>query len=398
MGKTVDQRVNDTLTIIDNYAPAWDDAARQQITTWIANLFPRLNPQDLQQYKTLSKSMSVSSNMGIFASKTVTGDDAARAKRRAIFLLWTAVGKSTQTNLLTGPKANAAMTMPTGQVNAAMDEAMRVAGLVGSQRAIQAKFNELKAQPATFLKNNPLSIGGSTAGADKFAAPGAGPYTNVVRFYFLYDVDSGRFKFAQMPKTGTVSINPEVVSVPAIHWAKIPGAIANVANAPNTANFAGIRGCELTGADFMLTTQFTGCSWVWTNVGGTIRAAHITPSVKDSVRQAQFPPYADPTLPGQNQGQQMARRIMANGQMHNAANAALNVFGAGAGNINVLLGNNAFPNQFYIPQGVQIGNTGRTCAAMYIIGVDKPGSGWRFYTQLLDSTWKVVIPQTGRIF
>lgn len=132
--------------------------------------------------------------------------------------------------------------------------------------------------------------------------------------------------------------------------------------------FANILGCELTGATFMVTTQFTGCTFCWTNNGGMIRAMHIGPT------RAGYPSAALATsYPGGGNG--VATRIVAQGAgagMANAAGAALHVFGRGAGNAPAINGGNSFyPNA--------------TLEYATIIGRNS-GGGWKFYLQAIDST------------
>src|SRR5258708_11068816 len=111
----------------------------------------------------------------------------------------------------------------------------------------------------------------------------------------------------------------------------------------------------------MLTTQFTGCAFSWTNHGGVLRASHISP-------HGGAPPGGPVTYPGG--GIELAQRLMANGAMTNAAGAALTVFGAGAGNAPV-----APPDNQYYPTPV----TGWVS----IIGLLKSGA-WRLYAQVVD--------------
>jgi hypothetical protein len=156
------------------------------------------------------------------------------------------------------------------------------------------------------------------------------------------------------------------VSVPAVNWYDVPGN-GGQQNPNVPADFSQILGCELTGANFMLTTQFTGCTFCWTNQGGMLRAAHIGPT------RAGYPAANLPTsYPGGGNG--VAQRMIAQANpaagMANAQGAALHVFGRGAGNAPAIGGGNPFyPNA----------NLGWAT----IIG--RNAGGWKFYLQAIQA-------------
>jgi hypothetical protein len=127
-------------------------------------------------------------------------------------------------------------------------------------------------------------------------------------------------------------------------------------------NFTGILGCELAGANFMVTTQFTGCAFSWTNHGGVIRASHVSPSGGGVGNY----------LGG---GAALAQRVLAPGigAHANAPGAAITVFGAGSGNAPVAAGNPFYPNVVVHP-----------IRWVTIIGVNKGGAGWRLYSQTVN--------------
>jgi hypothetical protein len=174
--------------------------------------------------------------------------------------------------------------------------------------------------------------------------------------YNQYAADTNKFIFGSSSKANHgAGCVVSTVSVPAVHWSQVPGV-----GAAAPGNFAAVLGCELTGANYMLTTQFTGCAFCWTNHGGVLRASHISPSGGGPVG-----------YPGG--GNALAQRLSAQGTMANAANAALTVFGAGAGNANVP----AAGNPFYPPSTQFRWGS--------IIGVNKGGGGWRLYLQVIGN-------------
>lgn len=129
--KGAQKRVTDTLAIIQN-APDLTDIARQQISTWVSNMFTRLSPAERQTYHPLSGSMSVKAHIAPGVAK---GDEPQRDKRRAIFLLWKAIGKAQFLDAVTAPRAAAAMTMAPAGLNAAFSEVMlKAAAVAGARR------------------------------------------------------------------------------------------------------------------------------------------------------------------------------------------------------------------------------------------------------------------------
>jgi len=360
VGKSDQERITDTLTLIEN-APLLSLVVRKQICTWVSNLYPRLTSAERQAYHSLSQSMSVSAHIAPGIAK---GDEQQRAKRRAIVLLWKALGNVQSAPGQTGQRAAAAMTMPTTDLDAALSDAISKAAVVATSAGAQEVMQDLELHPVRFLKKHRLFINGSTAGGDRFSTAPTGNYQNVLTFHFQYRADHDRFvmgptKVAFLGEAGRF----DTVSIPAVHWSHVPG----VGVAPPH-NFGGILGCEVTGANFMVTTQFTGCAFSWTNDGAVLRASHTSPSGGGPV-----------TYPGG--GIALAQRLTVNGAMANAPGRALSVFGSGAGNIPA----NAPDNPFY-PAPV----TGWAS----IIGLTKGGQ-WRFYSQVVDINGS--IPEARRI-
>jgi hypothetical protein len=334
-------------------------AVRQQICTWVSNLYTRLSSAERQTYHELSQSMSVSANI---APRVAKGDQQQRGKRRAIFLLWKALGKAQTADGDTNLRASAAMTMPPGSLDAKFSDVMLKAAVVATSLGAQEVMRKLELHPVQFLMQHRLFISGSTAGSDRFSIAPNGNYQNVVTFNFHYRAGTDQFVMTSQPITANYGFahSFSTVSVPAVHWTAVPG----VGGSPY--NFGGLLGCEVTGANFMLTTQFTGCGFCWTDNGGVLRANHISSFGGGTVG-----------YPGGSKA--LAQRLMASGAMANAGNTPLTVFGAGAGNAPVRTGNPFYPDP--------VTNKLRWVT---IIGLPKGGGAWRFYTQVVDGSGNLV--------
>jgi hypothetical protein len=357
MGKSDQRRIDDTITAIRN-SPHLMQAIRNDIANLCTTQFPRLTLAEQQVYHGLSQDLSVKGKIGAGVAK---GSAAERETRRAIFLIWKAIAqRQGQYASVTGvgARAAAAMTMGTGMLNAALSDAMLKAAVVASSIGAQYIFNELRNDPVGFVTAHKILIKGSTAG-DKKLTGADGDYENVMTFQFQYDAYRDKFEV-----NSDKMINPnlgashafQTVSVPAVYFYQVPGFT------DTNKSFAGVRGIKLTGADFMLTTQFTGCAFSWTKDGGVIRASHIAPSDKNK------------TYPGEGNG--LARRLVSEpGRMANANNQTLAVFGRGAGNAPVPAGNSHYPD-----------------AALQwasIFGVQR-GGNWKFYLQAVNQTDMIV--------
>jgi hypothetical protein len=353
-GKSTEKRITDTLAVIENATDLLNLVVRQQISTWVSGMFPRLTLAQQQTYDALSGDMSVKANIARGVAK---GQEPLRAKRRAIFLLWTAIGKARQVEFDAGPRAKEAMSMPPTALDAAFSEVMFKAAAITGVGGAAAVLDELKRHPVRFLKQNRLFLAGTSKGDELFSTAANGPYRNVLNFYFQYDAGADQFRmgFDRLGNQGE-ALGFDAVSVPALAWSKVPG----VGGEPG--DFGGVVGCEVDGADIMVTTQLTGCSFGWTD-DGVLRACHISPgSYKGG-------------------GIALAQRLMKTGKMANASNTPLTIFGAGAGN-GPPIGTNPSggTNPFY-PNTV--GNNKRI-SIFGVKGVQKDGGAWRFYLQAVE--------------
>jgi hypothetical protein len=359
--KPASTRVDETIAFIDGYAKV-PMARRNAVAKFCRDTYPQLLESDFGPYRDeflqLSGGMSVSRNATFWS-----GDQANRAKRRAIFLIWKSISKFAKVGNF--PDAQAAMTMPTSDLEAKLAEVIVKASACLNATLLAGVFNELVANPEQFLKTQRLTVSGSTEGAEKFSEPGL-DYTNIVDFLFQYDPSRDTFVLDTLSNAKYPSHPVAAVSVPAIYWFDVPGNGGEKAPAQKK-DFSGILGCELAGADFMVTSQFTGCAFCWTVKDNVVRAAHIGPA-----RPPDMGPDEPTTYPGSGPGlaEDLTRLAQANeASMDNAEGATLRVFGRGHGNA-IPIGRR---NPFY-PE--------RNLRQATIIGC-KAGGIWKLYLQTL---------------
>jgi hypothetical protein len=287
------------------------------------------------------------------ARNVAKGDERQRGKRRAIYLLWKAIGKAQTAVDYTNPRAAAAMTMPPASLDAAFGEVMLKAAIVASPAGAREVMHKLETHPLPFLTRHSLQIVGSLEGHDRFSSKPDNTYRNVVRYHLQYQPgDPDQFVMSETSDAGNGAAHAfDAVCVPALHWTEVP----NVGRRPPY-NFTGILGCEVAGADFMLTTTFSGCAFSWTDYQGVLRASHISPAGG-----------GPGTYPGV--GKALAQELMARGAMANAPGERLTVFGAGAGNAPVTTGDRYYPDP-------------RNYRWVAIIGVRQGGAAWQFYAHV----------------
>ena len=385
--KSRTQRINQTLDFIAGYTggalphniPA---TVRADIVTYIRALYPRTTAGERQIYDDLSDQMSVKAQI---ATGTATGTQPERHLRRAIVLIWSALGAPHSYPPAMTARIQQGMTLPPAQLPAALNEAMKCAAVQASQAGAAHIFNmEFSANPLAFIQTYRVFIHGSTAGQALLTNPAAASYQNVIPFTFYYNARLHRFEFCapavlipNAPPPPFGAHHPfNVVSVPALHWSQVPGRGNDPLPAPpNNASFAGLLGIELTGASWMFTTQFTGCSFCCAGNGGQLYAAHVSPAGIGG-------------LPIMN-GNQLANQLMgtvatvtapphfANWPGGGVGAPAVSVFGNGAGNAVVHGGGNSFyPPKTQPPQAGQM-------KWMSLFGRVHNGN-WEFYTQSID--------------
>lgn len=356
-------RVNETIDFIDTYANA-PQMRRQAAAQFCRQNYPKLSLFDFGPYNT--EFHALSSDMSVKHNATVApGDKADRAKRRAIFLIWKSINKRGPDPQIVA-RADAAMSMATGNLDAALEDAILKASVFHSPAAAADVFtHDVMAHTRRFLTAHKVIVQGVGTGAAKFTNVANPDFTNVLNFHFQYNPSRDRFVFAGNANPNSAAHTFQTVSVPAVTWYDVPGNGGEIAPSPH-ADFSQILGCELVNANFMLTTQFTGCAFCWTDNGGVLRAAHVAPAK---------PNYTDLALPTSHPGggNGLAQRIAAQGNaagMANAGPAALSLFGRGAGNAPPIGGGNSFyPN----------------ANLTYATIIGRNVGGWKFYMQAIDN-------------
>jgi hypothetical protein len=370
MPKFAKTRISDTLNFIDGYAASGLDATcRSHICNLINARFPRATKAQKTAYDNLSASMSVK---GAIAVKANRGDESEREMRRAIVLIWSALAASQNEPDRVTPRISAGMTLPTGHLPAALTEAMRKASVVAHTYGAADFFNNVFAVGiGNFIATNRIFVHGSTQGSNKYKAGYVGSYQNLAMFNFYYCAQFDRFEFAfsVAPMHGA-SHSLQVCSVPALHWSDVPLRGAEPVPLAAGPTFAGIMGTELNGSDWMVTTQFTGCSFCYKVAGGVSYAAHISPAGIAG----------KPIMSGNDLADQLMGNVgnVGAGAFGNAGGAGqFHIFGNGNGNAGVLAG-----QAFYPPKNVA--GPGGTMKYMTIVG-HRSGGSWELYTQSMNT-------------
>ena len=351
--KNVTTRINDTLGFIQNAAVG--TAAERLRTFTLANNYIQNHypPGNAHQpgYVTFSNGMSM-------RNLANAGNQAQREMRRAIYLLWHAIGNP--------GLANRSRTLGPAALNAEYRRLLQKARIVddanngrdaGSRNLLTTV---IPATPLQFLTENKITIHGSAVNAPDLLD------RNLINFYFTYNVGTDRYLLSLTggAPSPAGSFTFQAVSVPAVHWTAVPGrgTVVNPGPPPPARSFAAIAGTRLDGANVMVTTQFTGCSFCMKDAGGLIYAAHITPSV--------------PGHPHPHVGTQLAQQLCGThpnvgaGDFANHAGVApIMVYGSGHGNIA------GFPNGYPVP-----GAGGNPLQYMCMMGV-RVGGQWQIYSQ-----------------
>jgi hypothetical protein len=193
------------------------------------------------------------------------GNKEQRAMRRAIFLLYSAMGD---------PIASAkAKSMLVGRVQSEFVVAMWKALCFSDERNGLARgpeelYRKLRHDPLGTLREFKVHVNGST----KVDALND---TNRFDVVFHYDHTTDRFVFEDAANFNDgvgMFVVPGATSIPAIPWGQVPGRGTN----GTAGSFATIRGTHFAGK-LMITTQLTGCTVCVQDVGGTLCGAHIKP-------------------------------------------------------------------------------------------------------------------------
>jgi hypothetical protein len=255
--KDVQDRINDTVTYILNRCP---HAEKTSIREFIN--------QGLSNYTSDIESNVKSFSNDVLSMRKVTGagEEADRAKRRAIAMI-----ETLKANALTAKNVVIAPGQLDFKLNALIEELRLGADeKTGTGTLLANKFTELQTTPQIFLQRHSLFTFGSTQRNTGL--------NNVVNQSFFYDFRQTKYKMmpaAPMELPHTHMFN--AVNIPAVSWYDVPGRTMNITNG----SFAGIEATELTGANVVMSTNFTGCALCFKEVGGRLFAAHVMPAGGD---------------------------------------------------------------------------------------------------------------------
>jgi len=212
--------------------------------------------------------------------------------------------------------------------------------------------NKFKPDALNFLTNNNMFIYGSNT-------------DGVVDCFLEYIWKYDQFKIIPPPSGKPHPYQLKAVNVPAVPWDLVPNRTAG-------STFADIVGTELTGADVMISTQFTGCAFCFKEVGGRLFAAHIMP---DNGNAGQIPG-SGIELANQLAGQRAP--TVTGGDFSNAPGVGtFKVYGRGYSNI-------ASRPAGYVYTGPP--------SAMTVIGVRR-GAGWQIFSQEVSATKQLSVYQ-----
>lgn len=274
-------RINETLTYLGNLqmGAAMSPQGVQEVQAFAQDFVATHLPDTAwHTYNTVMHTFSQRMSLGYTYVGQETVQD--RKRLRAIYLLTAAL-------LAAGNRPWGNLPLPRTYVNPAtllLDQMWKARLTWGQANGNTTPHQELltymRQNPALFLATNPVNIFGSTAQAvDNQGLP---TDQNVLNFEFKYNAGSERYEFHPPGGGGVGALALPVASVKAVHWSAVPG--RGLVPSPTLiapASFAAIHGTELggNGVRFMVTTQFTGCSFCFKeDANGTLYAAHISPA------------------------------------------------------------------------------------------------------------------------
>ena len=351
MAKTDTQRITDTLTFLQNtnIVTLAERTPAYQLAQDFINAVHPATGAGTPAYHQFSMSMSLGYHQH-------NDPNDRRKMARALFLLWKAIKHND--NGFTMPFQTAA------QINQATAERtlrnyIRKArcvyesvhgGHAGADHVLTQVFQG--GQRREFLRHNKVIVAGSA-----FLDPGQAP-ENVLPCKFGYNPARDRYEFRVREAAGNGEFPIDVESVTAFHWTDQRYVPLPLLPPPppyviGTTNFGQLTGIRLSGAEIMVTTQFTGCSFCMAEHLGHMYCAHVSPYVLGMA------PNTD--------GLTLATRVIATGAFANAGGAAPRVYGRNLGSA---------PN----PGGYDIAGGGGAGTYMTIVGFPG-GTSYEIYSQ-----------------
>jgi hypothetical protein len=247
MTKNPRTRLDETVAYIASRVPAPEQLA---VRTFL---------NDTIAFYGTGKSFKDYSNSMTMTDVKNPGNEGERERRRALMMLEGMKTSATDARVL------AIKTQPVGTVDthlAALIDKVRIAAdeTKGSGGLLQSVFlNSLMSKTRMFLKHHRLPEGGIGS-------------RTVAYLYYEYKKDQYKIETTK-PGIYPKAYQFNAVSIPPVAWFDVPGRT----NSQTAGSFAGIVGTELTGANAMITTQFSGCCFCFKVVGARIFAVHIMP-------------------------------------------------------------------------------------------------------------------------
>jgi hypothetical protein len=236
VAKTWFRRVSDTVTFIRNWAGGANAAYAPQVAAHLDALPPDATLQ------AISQAMS----QGDYLVGT-TAFHAKRDKRRALILIRCA---------LFGEAPNFAQNVVANLQDAVLD--LHLDNRIGLFRntttnALTAAWASLRNNLATFLQNNTIYVRSDNS-------------QGVQTFWFSCEPDSGRYLIEPGAQPRFVGIQIQVNHIPVTHYPIVQHRLTQLA------------GVTLNTGHPAVTTQLTGCSYVYQINGNNAKAAHIYPA------------------------------------------------------------------------------------------------------------------------
>jgi len=339
-------RINETFDYIASRVPGGErKVVKDFLKNWLTGTYGGAVGQRL-----FSESLSTRHDKHV-------GNKETRAARRALVIL-----RGDMLNGTNPLKMQAAqiMAMPSALVSTSLNSLLPAFRLYAQQEervntALQIKLNSFKSNPQTFMQANLVVMQ---------SAPSATGTGGAMAYRFLYHYADQVYLLVPAASARPNGVRGDgivlqVVNVPEMFWFNVPGR----GNTPAAGSFAQLPCTELTGADLMVTSAFTGCSFCFKNNGGHVYAAHISPDGTAA--------NAGPSI---GAAPALATQLVATGDFTappGAVAGALSVFGRGHSNLP------AVPNGYTVNV---IPGTPLVAASMYIIGTESGGI-WRLVYQ-----------------
>jgi hypothetical protein len=345
MAKNSQQRIADTIHFLQN-TNIVTPVERNAVIAFIAAHLPAPNSP---QYNQLSTELSLGFHL-------TSDPNQRRNMARALFLIWRCIYHAD--GLFPMPKANASQ-INKGTVQDELVSYIRKARCIHEPAGAQNVLNNvMPGNTLNFLKFNKVYIAGSTA-----VDAGTAPVNVQNNFQFGYIPGRDRYVFQTLPMANGF-ISP-VESVTAFHWTDPrhhPVPPVNI----GTTNFDNLTGIQLSGANPIITTQFTGCSFCMAEYMGIMYCAHLSPYVGGYANNIE--------------GSTLAERVILNnnGKFQNAGGTNVRVFGRDKGHA---------PN----PGGYSLPGGGGAGTYMTIVGF--PGGGsYQLYSQTTVNNQMIGLP------